>query len=423
MTPNPGAARIEDLLRELAPQVLGAVLRRFKDFGAAEDAVQEALLHAAVDWPRVGMPEHPRGWLIQVAHRRLTDRWRSERARRQREERAALEVREETVPAPDEDSRELQIDGDDTLALLFMCCHPALSPSSAIALTLRAVGGLTTTEVANAFLVPLPTMAQRISRAKQTIMTSGVPFELPAPAQWSERLSAVLHVLYLIFSEGYASSVGADLQRDDLTRDAIRLTRAVHALRPDDGEVTGLLALMLLSHARRAARTDEQGDLISLEEQDRGLWDRPAIEEGVSLVTAALGRGPVGPYQLQAAIAALHDEAARAEDTDWPQIYALYGVLERMVDNPMVMLSRAIALAMVEGPRAGLERLATLDADGRLAGHHRLEAVRAHLLEMAGERAAAIEHYRLAAGRTMSAPEQRYLLERAKRLMPATSKP
>jgi RNA polymerase sigma factor (sigma-70 family) len=423
MTPNPGASRVEDLLRELAPQVLGAVLRRFQDFGAAEDAVQEALLSAAVDWPRVGMPEHPRGWLIQVAHRRLTDRWRSERARRQREDRAALEAREETVPAPDEDPRELQLDGDDTLALLFMCCHPALSPSSAIALTLRAVGGLTTAEIANAFLVPLATMAQRISRAKQTITTSGVPFELPPPAQWGERFSAVLHVLYLIFNEGYASSIGAELQRDDLTSDAIRLTRAVHALRPDDGEVTGLLALMLLSHARRAARSDERGDLISLEEQNRALWDRAAIEEGLSLLTAALGKGPIGPYQLQAAIAAVHDEAARAEDTDWPQIYALYGVLEQLVDNPMVMLSRAIALAMVEGPRAGLERLAALDDDGRLAGHHRLDAVRAHLLEMAGERPAAVEHYRLAASRTTSAPEQRYLLQRADRLGAVTPKP
>jgi RNA polymerase sigma factor (sigma-70 family) len=423
MTPNPGATRVEDLLRELAPQVLAAVLRRFKDFGAAEDAVQEALLSATVDWPRVGTPENPRGWLIQVAHRRLLDRWRSERARRQREDRAALEAREETVPAPDEEPRELQIDGDDTLALLFMCCHPALSSSSAIALTLRAVGGLTTAEIANAFLVPLATMAQRISRAKQTITTSGAPLELPPPAEWSERLAAVLHVLYLIFSEGYSSSVGADLQRDELASDAIRLARAVHALRPDDGEVAGLLALMLLTHARRAARTDERGDLIPLEEQDRDLWDQAAIAEGVSLVTAALGTGPVGPYQLQAAIAALHDEAARPCDTDWPQIHALYGVLDRIIDNPMVTLNRAIALAMVEGPRAGLERLAMLDGDGRLAGHHRLDAVRAHLLELAGERAAAVEHYRLAASRTTSAPEQRYLLRRAERLVPRPSKP
>jgi RNA polymerase sigma factor (sigma-70 family) len=421
MTPNLGATRVEGLLRELAPQVLGAVLRRFKDFGAAEDAVQEALLAAAMDWPRAGMPDNPRGWLIQVAHRRLTDQWRSERARREREDRAALEVREDIVPALDDGVRDLQIDGDDTLALLFMCCHPALSPSSAIALTLRAVGGLTTTEIANAFMVPLPTMAQRISRAKQTIVESGVPFELPPPAQWAEQLAAVLHVLYLIFNEGYASSVGAQLQRDELTTEALRLTRGVHALRPEDGEVAGLLALMLLTHARRAARTDEHGDLISLEEQDRGLWDRAAIDEGVTLVTAAFARGSVGPYQLQAAIAALHDEAARAEETDWPQIFALYGVLERISDNPMVILNRAIALAMVKGPRAGLERLGALDGDARLSAHHRLAAVRAHLLERAGEHAAAVEQYRLAASRTTSEPEQRYLLQRASALEASAS--
>jgi RNA polymerase sigma factor (sigma-70 family) len=400
----------EDLLRELAPQVLGALLRRFRDFSAAEDAVQEALLAAAEAWPREGMPDSPRGWLIQVAFRRLTDQVRSEQARRRREEQVAVELQREQELEPVEG-------GDDTLILLFMCCHPALTPPSAIALTLRAVGGLTTAEIASAFLVPEATMAQRISRAKQTVKASGLPFQLPTEADRAQRLRAVLHVLYLMFNEGYASSGGPELQRGELTGEAIRLTRTVHRLLPDDGEVGGLLALMLLTDARRLARTAPDGDLVPLTEQDRGLWDRQAIEEGVALVTAALSKGSVGPYQLQAAIAAIHDEAARAEQTDWPQILALYGLLERMSDNPMVMLNRAIAVAMVHGPPAGLELLAALDADGRLAGHHRLDAVRAHLLEMAGDHQGAIAAYRTAAGRTTSSPEQRYLIARAARLV------
>jgi RNA polymerase sigma factor (sigma-70 family) len=406
---------LEDLLRELAPQVLGAVLRRYQDFGAAEDAVQEALLAAAVEWPRDGRPDNPRGWLIQVAFRRLTDHHRSEQARRRREELVAEEAEREHQP-PDPDFEAKGMDSEDTLILLFMCCHPALTPPSAIALTLRAVGGLTTAEIASAFLVPETTMAQRISRAKQTVKESGAAFQMPAAADWDERLRAVLHVLYLIFNEGYTASGGPQLQRLDLSREAIRLTRSVHALRPDDGEVGGLLALMLLTDARRLARTTSIGDLIPLDEQDRALWDRTEIAEGVALVTAALSRGAIGPYQLQAAIAAVHDEAPRADQTDWPQILALYGLLERMSDNPMVTLNRAIALAMVQGPRAGLERLQALDADDRLAGHHRLDAVRAHLLEMAGDREAAIAHYRSAAGKTTSEPEQRYLLARAARL-------
>jgi RNA polymerase sigma factor (sigma-70 family) len=407
---------IEDLLRELAPQVLGAVLRRYRDFGAAEDAVQEALLAAALEWPRAGRPENPRAWLIQVAYRRLTDHHRSEQARRRREEEVAVEAQREQAPE-DPDFEAKGMDREDTLILLFMCCHPALTPPSAIALTLRAVGGLTTAEIASAFLVPETTMAQRISRAKQTVKDSGVGFQLPAPGEWGQRLQAVLHVLYLIFNEGYTSSAGPDLQRLELAREAIRLTRAVHALRPDDAEVSGLLALMLLTDARRLARNSAAGDLIPLDEQDRGLWDRPAISEGVALVTGALARGAVGPYQLQAAIAAIHDEAASADQTDWPQILALYGLLERMMpDNPMLMLNQAIALAMVQGPRAGLQRLDALAGDPRLAGQHRLEAVRAHLLERAGDHAAAITHYRAAAERTSSAPEQRYLLARAARL-------
>jgi RNA polymerase sigma factor (sigma-70 family) len=401
----------ENLLRDLAPQVLSSVMRRFGDFSAAEDAVQEALLAAAMQWPGEGVPENPRGWLIHVAARRMTDHIRGELARRRREA-VVLHVPadEQFAPAPD---LTLEADQDDTLILLFMCCHPALTRPSAIALTLRAVGGLTTAEIASAFLVPEATMAQRISRAKQTIKKSGVPFRMPSNRERVERLGAVLHVLYLIFSEGYTTSTGPELHRRDLSNEAIRLTRAVHQLLPDDAEVTGLLALMLLTDARRLARTNADGELIPLPEQDRALWDRNAIAEGIALVSDALPRGAVGPYQLQAAIAAVHDEAARASDTDWPQIMALYSVLEHMSDNPMVTLNHAIARAMVYGPKAGLEMLETLEH--RLAGHHRLHAVRAHLLEMAGDLPAAAGEYRIAAARTASLPEQRYLLMRAAR--------
>jgi RNA polymerase sigma factor (sigma-70 family) len=397
------------LMRELAPQVLGAVVRRYRDFAAAEDAVQEALMVAATEWG-AGVPENPRGWLIQVASRRMLDRIRAEAARRERE--AAVGAEEATtVGGADE-----EVEGDDTLDLLFMCCHPALSVGSAIALTLRAVGGLTTAEIARAFLVPEATMAQRISRAKQSIKESGEPFERPGEGERAARLGAVAHVLYLIFSEGYAASSGAALVREDLAGEAIRLTRMLHRLVPEDPEVTGLLALMLLTDARRAARTGPGGELIPLDEQDRGAWDRGAITEGVELVTAALGRGVVGPYQLQAAIAAVHDEAPSAEETDWAEILELYGVLQAMSDNPMVTLNHAIATAMVQGPAAGLARLDALAADPRLAGHHRLDAVRAHLLERAGDRQGAITHYRRAADRTSSVAERNYLLVHAARL-------
>ena len=402
------------LLRELAPRVLSAVVRRYRDFAASEDAVQEALLAAARQWPERGLPTNPGGWLVQVASRRMVDHIRGEITRRQREV-VAMEDEIGNVSPPADDLDALA-GGDDTLNLLFLCCHPALTSSSAIALTLRAVGGLTTAEIASAFLVPETTMAQRISRAKQSIRASGVPFEAPDAEARAERLRSVLHVLYLIFNEGYPASAGPELQRADLAVEAIRLARAVRALLPGDGEVAGLLALMLLTDARRPARTGPGGELIPLAEQDRGLWNAAAIAEGVALVEASLARGAVGPYQLQAAIAAVHDEAMRAEDTDWPQILALYGLLERMADNPMVRLNHAVALAMARGPRAGLERLAELEADKRLAGHHRLAAVRAHLLEMAGDHAEAITAYRAAAALTASLPEQRYLLGKAARL-------
>jgi RNA polymerase sigma factor (sigma-70 family) len=399
-------------LRELAPQVLGVIARRFRDFPAAEDAVQEALLAAFTQWPQQGVPDNPRGWLIQVASRRITDHLRSEIARRQRETAVAIEAETLTLPA----DNEADMDPDDTLILLFMCCHPALTPSSAIALTLRAVGGLTTAEIAHAFLVPEATMAQRISRAKQSIKASGVPFSLPSPDQRAQRLPAVLHVLYLIFNEGYASSGGAHLQRLDLAGEAIRLTRSALSLLPGDAEVAGLLALMLLTHARRAARTGPREELIPLNRQDRALWDRDAISEGSAFLTAALSKGSVGLYQLQAAIAALHDEAPSTEATDWPQILALYLLLQRVAPSPMVTLNHAIATAMVHGPSQGLHLLESLDNDDRLAEHHRLDAVRAHLYEMLGDRETAIRHYRAAAARTTSIPEQNYLMTQAARL-------
>jgi len=403
----------EQLLRELAPQVLGATMRRYGDFAAAEDAVQEALFAAATQWPREGMPDNPRGWLIQVASRRMTDHIRTESARRRRERDAAQQI-DELVPAIEHDG-----DQDDTLILLFMCCHEALTSSSAIALTLRAVGGLTTAEIARAYFVPEATMAQRISRAKSTIKASGIPFGLPSSGEQKARLRSVLHVLYLIFNEGYTSSDGAQLQRSDLAREAIRLARAVHRSLPDEGEVKGLLALMLLTDARRDARTGPGGELIPLDKQDRTRWDRVQITEGVALVTEALSSGSIGLYQLQAAIAAVHGEAERAEDTDWPQILAIYGVLKGLSDNPMIALNHAIATAMVDGPAAGLDLLRDLDADGRMKNHHRLHAVRAHLLEKAGDREGAIAHYRSAAGRTTSIPERNYLMAQAGRLAQA----
>jgi RNA polymerase sigma factor (sigma-70 family) len=408
-------ARVEELLRELAPQVLGALVRRHGQFDACEDAVQEALLAGAVQWPEAGLPDNPRGWLITVASRRMTDQLRSEHARRNREETLALQIPADELhaPAPGEERVVDDPAQDDTLTLLFLCCHPALSPASQVALTLRAVGGLTTAQIAAAFLVPEATLAQRISRAKATIKTTNIPFGPPPAQERTERLDAVLHVLYLIFNEGYTATSGPDLQRRELTREAIRLTRAVHALLPGDGEVAGLLALMLLTDARRPARTTADGALVPLAEQDRTRWSRPELDEGLALIEQTLARAPIGPYQVQAAIAAVHGGAAQAKDTDWPQIVALYRVLERLAPNPMVRLNQAVAVAMVDGPGAGLALLEALDGDARTAQHHRLHAVRAHLLELAGDTAAARESYRHAARRTTSLPEQRYLERRA----------
>lgn len=413
MTVSPLDHRIEHLLRELAPQVLGAVVRRYHDFASCEDAVQEALIAAAAQWTRDGIPEHPLGWLIHVAGRRMTDLVRSDAARRLREAAVAGEVPRAVAPDLEAESAR---ETDDTLVLLFLCCHPALTPASAIALTLRAVGGLTTAEIARAFLVPEPTVGQRISRAKQAIRASHVPFRMPDAGDRAQRLSSVLHVLYLVFNEGYTTSSGTELNRPDLSNEAIRLTREVHHRLPGHGEVTALLALMLLTDARRAARTGAHGELIPLDEQDRSLWDRKAIAEGIALATEALSRGPIGEYHLQAAIAAVHDEATHAADTDWREIRALYALLQRITDNPLVTLSHAVATAMVDGPGAGLAMLAPLEADQRLRGSHRLAAVRAHLLERAGERAAAERTYREAASKATSLPERDYLLMKAARL-------
>jgi RNA polymerase sigma factor (sigma-70 family) len=398
---------IEGLLRESAPRALAAVARRFGDFAAAEDAVQEAMIDAARQWPAQGLPESPTGWLVHVASRRMTDRIRSEAARRDREQAVAEE--DATTAAPAE-GRE----ADNSLLLMFMCCHPALTAASAIALTLRAVAGLTTAEIAAAFLVPELTMAQRISRAKKTIKDSGEPFAVPAVEEREQRLRSVLRVIYLIFNEGYAVSAGAELARADLAAEAIRLGRIVHLAAPEDPESTGLLALMLLTEARRPARTDERGELVPLEEQDRSLWDRELIAEGRDLLAAALARGAVGEYQLQAAIAAEHARALGPEQTDWREILALYGLLERVTGSPMVALNRAIAAAMVDGPEAGLALLDELDA--KLGDHHRLHSTRAHLLEEAGDRRAAAAEYERAAELTRSIPERNYLTKRAARL-------
>ncbi|MEO3743977.1 DUF6596 domain-containing protein [Plantactinospora sp. B5E13] len=399
------APGVEDLLRELTPQVLGVLVRRYGQFEGCEDAVQEAVLAATVRWPAEGVPDNPRGWLVTVASRRLIDEMRSDHARREREAATAHEVTPEDVP-----------DTDDSLVLLFLCCHPTLTAASQTALTLRAVGGLTTAEIARAFLVPEATMAARISRAKQRIRSAGSSFRLPEGAEREERLRVVLQVLYLIFNEGYTASSGGRLHRPDLAREAIRLTRMVHSQLPEDGEVTGLLALMLLTHARRRARTTLAGDLVPLDEQDRTTWDREMIDEGTELVKASLAGPALGPYQLQAAIAATHADAATAEQTNWPQIHALYLILERIAPNPVVTLNRAIALAETDGPTAGLALLSTLDADERMAGFHRLLSVRAHLREKIGDTVGAHQDYRRAAKATASLAEQRYLESRARRL-------
>jgi RNA polymerase sigma factor (sigma-70 family) len=408
------AAEIEDLLRRLAPQVLGAVVRRYGNFDLAEDATQEALLAASLQWPQEGLPDNPKGWLIAVASRRLTDLLRAEQARRRREDMVTEWALSEHRARPADERG--PGDTDDTLVLLFMCCHPSLSVASQIALTLRAVGGLSTAEISRALLGSEQTVTRRITRAKQSIKNSGVPFALPAPDAVPGRLEAVLRVLYLIFNEGYASTAGTTLVRVDLAEEAIRLARALHTALPQDSETTGLLALMLLVHARYRARTAPDGSLIPMADQDRSRWDRDAIEEGIALITAALPRGPAGPYQIQAAIAAVHDEAANTEATDWPQIVALYGVLLSLDGNPVVALNHAVAVSMVTGPRAGLDLVQRLGSDARINADRRFHAVRGHLLEMAGDPAAALESYRAAALVATNLQQQRFLNQQIARL-------
>nr|WP_212845831.1 DUF6596 domain-containing protein [Catellatospora sp. IY07-71] len=403
---------VEDLLRELAPQVLGALVRRYGMFDACEDAVQEALLAASQKWPVDGLPDNPRGWLVTVGSHRLLDELRSESARRRREQAQWLATPQSALLGAPADA-DPAADRDDSLSLLFLCCHPALSAPSQIALTLRAVGGLSTEQIAAAFLVPQATMAQRISRAKASVQAAGATFAMPDVADRDARLRAVLQVLYLVFNEGYATTTGPDLTAPPLSNEAIRLTRWLRRLLPDDAEVAGLLALMLLTDARRPARTAADGGLVPLAEQDRSRWDTAMIAEGVALVSEALPRGNVGPYQLQAAIAAVHDEAATMAATDWPQILALYELLERVAPSPAVTMNRAVAVGHVIGPSSGLDLLATLDADPRMRDHHRLLATRAHLLEQSGDRAAAAAAFRAAAARATSLPERHHLLTRA----------
>ncbi|WP_437771618.1 RNA polymerase sigma factor [Arthrobacter sp. KNU40] len=407
-----GESTVEDLLCTLAPQVLGVLIRRHGQFAECEDAVQDALLEAAMQWPASGVPDNPRSWLLTVATRRLVDYWRSESARQAREQRAAALG----PPSREDPSSASGAEGfaEDTLTLLFLCCHPALSAPSQLALTLRAIGGLTTAEIASAFFVPEATMGQRISRAKQNIKKAGAHFELPEPGERKARLGVVLHVLYLIFNEGYAASSGPSMQREDLTAEAIPLTRLLRGLLPGELEVGGLLALMLLTDSRRRARSLPDGMLVPLAEQDCRLWDSAQIAEGLELLSTVLGVGRPGPYQLQAAIAAVHAEAASAEQTDWPQILALYTVLEAMAPSPVVALNRAVAVAMVEGPRAALQLLDGLGTG--LGDWHRLDAVRGHLLEMSGDLPGARECLLAAARKTGSLQERQYLLVKAAKL-------
>jgi RNA polymerase sigma factor (sigma-70 family) len=396
---------LEHLLRTEAPQVLGALVRRFGHFDIAEDAVQDALLAAAQQWPTRGIPEHPRGWLIRVGYRRMIDQLRADQLRQRREYQLGSQPTPASIDEPA---------ADDSPTLVFLCCHPILSPVSQVALTLRAVGGLTTAEIAHAYGVTEVAMGQRISRAKQQIKSAGGRFVLPSAEEREHRLTVVLQVLYLIFNEGYAATAGEQLHRVDLTTEAIRLTRMLHRLLPDEPEVAGLLALMLLNDARRPARSTEAGDLVTMEHQQRELWDKALTAEGTALITAAMRRRQVGPFQLQAAIAALHNEAPSYAETDWPQIAALYARLEQLTPTLPVRLSRAVAVAMAYSPRRGLVLLDSLPDDPLIRQRER--AVRAHLLELDGNTQQAAELFREAATLTDNLAERRYLEGRAKHL-------
>ncbi len=408
--------RLEDVWRGCAPDVLAAVARHHGDFGRAEDAVQEALAAASRSWPADGMPDDPKAWLITVASRRYVDAWRSDTARERRELTEAARTPSDGLVAPSADAG-TAAEHDDTLTLLVLCCHPVLPRASQVALTLRAVAGLTTAQIARAYLVPEATMAQRISRAKARLREAGARFVPPPADELPARVDAVAQVLYLVFTEGHTTTTGEGLVDVSLADESIRLARELHRLLPRDGEVTGLLALMLLTHARRAARTTPDGDLVPLAAQDRSRWDRDLVAEGMALVEAVLPAGQVGPYQLQAAIAAVHDEATKADETDWAQIDVLYEMLERVAPSPVVTMNHAVAVAEVAGPRAGLAMVEPLRADRALRRHHRLHAVRAHLLERLGENEEARAEYDIAAELTTSTTEQRYLNARAAALV------
>ena len=405
---------LDEIWRECAPRVLGALVRRYGHFDAAEDAVQEALLAAARQWPLEGTPNDPKAWLIRVGSRRLVDRLRADDTRARREERVVREL-----PDPDRTMSSEPASGerDDSLAVMLLCCHPSLSRPSQVALTLRAVAGLTTAQIARSFLVPEVTMAQRISRAKARLEQQGEPFTTPTVAEMPARLAAVAHVLYLVFTEGHTATTGGHLTAPSLGAEAIRLAHELHRLLPDDGEVSGLLALMLLTDARRPARTSADGSFVPLTEQDRTRWDHEQIAKGVALVEAALPHGPIGPYQLQAAIAAVHDEAASAGATDWAQIDQLYAMLEAVAPGPIVTLNRAVAAAEANGPEAGMQLIGALLADPGLRRTHRLHAVHAHLLELDGRIDEAHAAYLLAAQLATSIPEQRHLHAAGKRLI------
>jgi RNA polymerase sigma-70 factor (ECF subfamily) len=406
------AEALERSFREESARALATLIRLLGDFELAEEALQDAFATAASTWPDAGVPASPRAWLVTVARRRAIDQLR--RAKRFEARARSLEP---SLPVSSADPAEPDAVEDDRLRLVFTCCHPALAPEAQVALTLRTVCGLTTEEIARAFLVPLPAMAQRLVRAKGKIRKAGIPYTVPSPDAFGERLESVLAVVYLVFNEGYAATAGDSMVRRELCREAIRLGRLLLELGADPAEwreAEALLALMLLHDARRDARTAQDGTLVLLEEQDRALWDQVAISEGLRRVERSLRAGRAGPYALQAAIAALHSRASRPSETDWRQIAALYGLLAHVLPTPVVELNRAVAVAMVDGPERGLLLLDALEARGELVGYHLLPAARADLLRRLGRLDEARDAYRAAAGLATLEPERRFLEARAR---------
>jgi RNA polymerase sigma-70 factor (ECF subfamily) len=401
-------AAVADAFREEWGRIVAFLIRMTGDWDLAEECAQDAFAQALVRWPRDGVPRRPGGWLTTTARNRALDRLRRRANEAVKVQEAMVITRLAEAGDADDDSGI----GDDRLRLIFTCCHPALAMEARVALTLRTVAGLTTNEVARACLVTEPTMAKRLVRAKTKIRNAGIPYRVPPPQLLPERASGVLAVLYLLFNEGYAATAGTDLVRQNLCAEAIRLARLLVRLMPGEPEPEGLLALMLLHHSRRAARTDDAGELVTLEHQDRGRWDTSEIAEGVGLLETALRRGRPGPYQVQAAIAACHATARTAADTDWTEIAALYGELARLVPSAVVELNRAVAVAMADGPAAGLVLVDRLEAEGALPGYHLLPATRADLLRRLHRDADAAAAYRQALGLASSDTERRYLERR-----------